>query len=276
MARGLALTAALAVSLLAVSGASGTATQTPARGGTAVFAQVPPEPACLNPFDPRCRSGTAEFTLLRIAARVLEAPFAVGPDFTWRPRLVSRVDFTRTPPFTLIYHIRPEAHWSDGRPITAGDFVFTHHAILKHGSPDDLNRTAGSHRPSLDAKTVKVVLRSRFAGWRELFGSILPRHALRGRGPAQRVEESHRQPQDRRSNRERPLPRRALGAWQADHASSKPAATGGRILRTSTDSSSASASAPTLSVDGFRAGEFDVARRISAELFSPTSGESAT
>ena len=180
MARGLALTAALAVSLLAVSGASGTATQTPRKGGTAVFAQVPPEPACLNPFDPRCRPGTAEITLLRIAARVLEAPFAVGPDFTWRPRLVSRVDFTRTPPFTLIYHIRPEAHWSDGRPITAGDFVFTHHAILKHGSPDDLNRTEVRTVRALDAKTVKVVLRSRFAGWRELFGSILPRHALRG------------------------------------------------------------------------------------------------
>ena len=37
-----------------------------------------------------------------------------------RPKLVSRVDFTTRPPFTLTYHIRPEARWSDGVPVTAG------------------------------------------------------------------------------------------------------------------------------------------------------------
>ena len=145
-----------------------------------VFAQVPPEPACLNPFDVRCRPGTAQITLARVTARVLEAPFDIAPDFTWRARLVSSVNFTKRPPFTLTYHIRPEAHWSDGTSITAGDFVFTHRVILKHGQPDDLNRTEVRSVHALDAKTVKVVLRERFAGWRGLFGSILPRHALRG------------------------------------------------------------------------------------------------
>ncbi len=29
-------------------------------------------------------------------------------------------------PFTLTYHIRPEARWSDGVPVTASDFLFTH------------------------------------------------------------------------------------------------------------------------------------------------------
>ena len=175
-----ALAAAIVVSLLAVSGAGGAGAQTPRKGGTVVFAQTPPEPACLNPFDERCRPGTAQITLGRIAARVLEAPFDVGPDFTWRPRLVTSVEFTKKPPFTLTYHIRPEARWSDGRPITSRDFVFTHQALRKHGLPDDLHRTEVRSVRVIDAKTVKVVLRSRLAGWRGLFGSILPRHALQG------------------------------------------------------------------------------------------------
>jgi peptide/nickel transport system substrate-binding protein len=179
VARGVALTAAIAVSLLAVSGAGGSGAQTRV-GGTVVVAQVPPEPACLNLFDLRCRPGTSQITLSRIAARVLEAPFDVGPDFTWRPRLVSSVAFTKRPPFTLTYHIRPEARWSDGTPITARDFVFTHQVILKHGHPDHLNSTEVRSVRALGAKTVRVVLRSRLASWRGLFGSILPRHALRG------------------------------------------------------------------------------------------------
>ena len=134
----------------------------------------------MNPLDERCGPGTSQITLLRIHSRVLESPFEVAPDFTWRPKLVSRVDFTRTSPFTLTYHIRPKARWSDGTPITAGDFVFTHEAIVKHGRPDGLNHSEVRSVRPVDAKTVEVVLRFRFGGWRGLFGSILPRHALRG------------------------------------------------------------------------------------------------
>ena len=140
------------------------------------------------------------------------------------PRLVSRVDFTRTPPFTLIYHIRPEAHWSDGRPDHArGTSCSPYHAILKHGSHrliDTGPRFAPSECPGCQDRQGRTAIPIR-----RLAGALRehpPTARATWGGPAQRVEESHRQPQDRRSNRERPLPRRALGAWQADHASSKP------------------------------------------------------
>jgi peptide/nickel transport system substrate-binding protein len=178
VARPLALAAALAVSLLAVSGAGGAPGQTPKRGGTVVVASTPPEPSCLNPFDERCAPGSAAFNLARIYGRVLEAPFRVGPDFTWQPRLVSHVDYTTEPPFTLTYHIRPEARWSDGVPVSAADFVFTQRALLEHGREEDLNRAEVRSVRAIDRKTVRVVLRSRLAAWHELFGSILPRHAL--------------------------------------------------------------------------------------------------
>ena len=78
--------------------------------------------------------------------------------------------------------MRPEAHWSDGVQISAKDFIFTHRAILKHRSdPEDAHRTQVRSVRALDPKTVRVVLRARFANWRSgLFDQILPRHALLG------------------------------------------------------------------------------------------------
>ncbi|MDQ3379613.1 MAG: peptide ABC transporter substrate-binding protein [Actinomycetota bacterium] len=172
-----ALAAAILTSLLLVSGASGAGAQTPKRGGTVVFGPIS-EPGCLNPLVASCVSPT----FFWILEKVFAPPFALAPDFTPRPELVSRVTFTRKPPFTLTYDIRPEARWSDGVPVSARDFVFTHQAIRRL-VPDSL---AGIHPlvrsiRALDAKTVRVTLRSRDARWRtSLFGFVLPRHALVG------------------------------------------------------------------------------------------------
>lgn len=156
--------------------------QTPRKGGTvAILPQVSAEPACLNPLISSCNAPAAP------TSSVLYGAFAVGPDLSTHPKLVSGVDYTRTPPFTLTYHIRPEARWSDGVPITARDFVFTHRSIRKYATPDtDVGHLTQvrSVRP-LDAKTVRVVLRSRFAGWRNLFPVVLPEHALKGEDLAQ-------------------------------------------------------------------------------------------
>jgi len=180
MNRSLALAAAIAVSLLAVSGADGTNAQTPRTGGTLRFGDVAEEPVCLNVLVGRCY-GTGPM-LAFLAEKVLERPFMAAPDFTWRPQLVSGVSFTKRPPFTLTYRIHPRATWSDGVPITSRDFVFTLRAQIAHKTmlpPFDRALVAQVRSVrAVDAKTVRVVLRSRDATWRELFGHILPRHAL--------------------------------------------------------------------------------------------------
>jgi hypothetical protein len=83
VARGVALAAAVAVSLLVVSGAGGAATQqTPKRGGTLVVRVIGPEPACLNLLDARCnplQPGTRN-----IVENVLERAFEVDSDFEYR------------------------------------------------------------------------------------------------------------------------------------------------------------------------------------------------
>ncbi|MGH3137342.1 MAG: ABC transporter substrate-binding protein [Gaiellaceae bacterium] len=175
MARPLALAAAIAVSLLAVAGAGGAAKQqTPKRGGTVTIQGS--EPPCLSVLISPCKE-------LNLPIRaVLYGAFELGPDYVRRPKLVSHVDFTTKPPFTLTYHIRPEARWSDGTPITARDFLFTYRARLKYPlNEDDPHNTRVLRVIKVDAKTVRVVLRSRFFAWQEaLFDVVLPQHALRG------------------------------------------------------------------------------------------------
>jgi peptide/nickel transport system substrate-binding protein len=172
-----ALTAAIAVALITVAGGAGEVRMAaPKRGGTVTVVWGAREFACLNPLISPCKE-----VILPIG-EVIEGAFKRGPDYSWRPDLVSDVAFTMKPPFTLTYHIRPEARWSDGVPVTASDFVFTYHARLRYpevAENDPYTTVVESVRTS-NAKTVRVVLRSRYAYWRRLFSAVLPAHALRG------------------------------------------------------------------------------------------------
>jgi peptide/nickel transport system substrate-binding protein len=172
------LVGAVVVSLLAVSGGSAVGAPTPApkRGGTVVV-WTNGEPACLNPLgNPSCGEGNV---IPGVLEEVLEGAFESGPRHLV-PDLVTRVPFTRKPPFTLTYHIRPQARWSDGVPVSAGDFAFTQAAIRKYAPPDDFQRKLVRSIQVVDAKTVRVVLNARSAAWRQLFAVVLPRHALAG------------------------------------------------------------------------------------------------
>ena len=175
MARASRLAAALAVALLvAVAGAGGSGAQAPQRGGTVVTLRpAQTEPACLNPL--ACGGGFDP-----AVTQVLEGAFETGPDLVVRPNLVSGVDIERNP-FRLTYRIRPEARWSDGVPITAADFAFTHEKLSAHlEDPDGIYDKVRRVRV-LDRKTFQAVLREPYADWRrQLYAVVLPRHALAG------------------------------------------------------------------------------------------------
>jgi len=166
------LIAALVCGVLAVAPAAGVPGETPKRGGTLVVGRPSfAEPACLNPFT--CtNSGDPALT------QVLEGAFEVGPDLVPRPDLVSDVTTGRNPP-SLTYHIRPEARWSDGVPVTARDFQFTQEAFAAHEDPDGFYANVRSIRV-LNAKTFRVELGQPLAAWRYLYSLVLPRHALAG------------------------------------------------------------------------------------------------
>jgi peptide/nickel transport system substrate-binding protein len=176
-----ALAAAIVVAFLAVSGAGGAGAQTPKRGGTLVVGTLR-EPGCLNAFLSRCDSHLPPVN--RIMHLALRGAFRVGPDFAYQPDLLARAEYTTTRPYMLTYHIRRDARWSDGVPVTARDFVFTQSAIrsvLKEmWEPDARAYAIVQSVRAVDPTTVKLVLRGRFAAWRALFPYVLPSHALQG------------------------------------------------------------------------------------------------
>ena len=181
MARRLALAVALVAVLLPVSGAGGTPDQSPKRGGTATVPGLfagNGEPGCLNPLRSVCERA------LDHVEEVLEGAFEVGVDKV-RPNLVTRVERTTRPPLTLTYRIRADARWSDGMPITARDFAFTHRAMLRANHVSGFESAHATNVRGgvrvVDAKTAEVVLRAPLSGWRSgLFPFLLPRHALQG------------------------------------------------------------------------------------------------
>lgn len=88
---------------------------------------------------------------------------------------------------TITYHLRPNAHWTDGQPVTSRDVVFTWHAIMnpqnnavsRHGYDDIASIAAPGPR------TVVVHLKKPFAPFVNTFFaesdqpySIVPAHVL--------------------------------------------------------------------------------------------------
>ncbi len=101
------------------------------------------------------------------------------PHATYRPELAD-AEIVAKRPFTLVYHIRPKARWSDGVPVSAQDFVFTQQALRKHPLTDPCGNGNVRSVRRVDPKTVRVVLREPFADWRDLFCIVLPQHVLAG------------------------------------------------------------------------------------------------
>jgi len=182
MRRRLLACAAVAVAATAmVAPAAGVSEQTPKSGGTILVA-MPLEPACLNPLLATC-GDSSQFGVFAVE-KVLLPAFDVDARFRFRPRLVSGVTVSAGPPVTLTYHIRPQARWSDGVPVTAADFVFTHAARVAQASSLSQSESAQLEHVrrvrAVGAKTVRVTLREPFSGWHALFPNVLPQHVLQG------------------------------------------------------------------------------------------------
>lgn len=84
--------------------------------------------------------------------------------------------------FCLIYHIHPDATWSDGVPVTVEDFVYTYETVLDplHGRQDTAGYDAISSIAGVDSKTVLVSFGTVYGPWQTLFDVVLPAHVMAG------------------------------------------------------------------------------------------------
>lgn len=154
----------------------------PKTGGRLIFA-AEQEPTCLNGLLAACNGTWTSWT----AGISLAGAYRVAPNFSFEPVLVDHVDVETRPatdkrPFALTYHIKDEATWSDGAPVSADDFIFTLDITLDAGN--DMATRRGYDRIAeavkLDEKTVRFVFTRPYAAWKTLFGTVLPEHVLAG------------------------------------------------------------------------------------------------
>jgi peptide/nickel transport system substrate-binding protein len=162
------------VSLIVAGVAGGTPSRVTA--GTVVFG-AEGEPPCLNGALEGCNNTWTAWT----AGIALPGAYIVKPNFTFQSYMVSKTDVT-TKPFTLTYHIKPKARWSDGRQVTADDFIFTWKAFIDPNN--EIASRSGydsiTKAKKLNAKTVRFTFSKVYAPYKTIFTAIYPKHVLEG------------------------------------------------------------------------------------------------
>jgi len=159
----------------------------PGYGGEVIIAddQFPPT---LNPY----ASGGDNFIVRIIAQAWMAGVWEIDSDTLERtPEVVTKlptvanggivVNPNRT--MTITYHIREEAQWSDGVPITADDFAFTIETVLAAEAEAESRSTytdADIRTYEGEGETFSVTLRRPTMAHEALFEWLIPKHAVEG------------------------------------------------------------------------------------------------
>jgi peptide/nickel transport system substrate-binding protein len=189
------LAAVLAAVALVAAAGCGSDGPAPAPGGGTLVVAEDQVPAILNPILVEGISITGQ----RIASNVLQNLLTVDETGAYVPQLAEVVpagaDVVEGP-LRVTFRIRPEARWSDGRPVTSRDVVFTWRTMTDPDVPvasrsgwaeiraiTPGRTAAGGQCPP--ATCLTVAFAGDYAPWREVFSVsggnyVLPRHVLAG------------------------------------------------------------------------------------------------
>ena len=93
--------------------------------------------------------------------------------------LTSQPQVTKQSPQTIVYHLNPNAKWSNGTPISADDFIYAWKTNNGHDKNIPVAGTNGydqiqSVTGSNNGETVTVVFTTPFSDWPGLFNALLP------------------------------------------------------------------------------------------------------
>ena len=154
-------------------------------GGGELILAVEQWPECLNPIT---SCANASWMLWSVTTHVLPSLMELDAANAYRPSptLVEepsvdngglQVDDDGT--FTLTYRLNPDAVWSDGTPITSTDVWFTWRArIDTAGSLSTIGYDQIVDIDTSEPRVAVVTFAEPYAPWRDLFGILLPAHAL--------------------------------------------------------------------------------------------------
>lgn len=122
-------------------------------------------------------------TTAALSGLLLPSAFRQDSDGSWQLDRTLLLSAKRTSdnPFTITYRLRSDAAWSDTAPIAAEDFVYlaeqmrTQPGVVDPAGYQLIDQVRSRH----GGKTVEVVFRQPYPGWRTLFNDLLPAHLLK-------------------------------------------------------------------------------------------------
>jgi peptide/nickel transport system substrate-binding protein len=115
---------------------------------------------------------------------VLRGAFIIDSKLQYVPDVISSAKVTASP-FSVTYNIRKNAVWSDGKPVSGQDFIWSAQKIIDPASQvagrdgyDQMNLSKS--KVFNKGKSVKIVFNKPYADWKDLFlpGALLPKHVL--------------------------------------------------------------------------------------------------
>jgi peptide/nickel transport system substrate-binding protein len=140
------------------------------------------EPDTLNPY--------ATHVLAAKEIDVVEGFHATNEKMEYIPRVVQRVPTVTNAGLTITagkmtvtWRLKPGLKWSDGQPVTSADAEFTYKAMTDPSFRVD-SRAGWPIIESVktpDPQTVVVAFKDSYAGYRDLFRYLLPKHMLEGK-----------------------------------------------------------------------------------------------
>jgi peptide/nickel transport system substrate-binding protein len=177
-----AILAALPVAVLGGTASAAAPTATPKASGTITIG-AEDFPPTLNNFS---AEGNGQWTGM-IVGPALARGYRLMPDFTYQPWLFDKdCTIVSNAPFTVSCTIRPDATWSDGKPVTADDFQFTYDTIMnpKNDIVSRLGYDQIKEFRVVSPTEFQMVFAQPFAPFRDLWAgtssTVLPKHVLEG------------------------------------------------------------------------------------------------
>jgi peptide/nickel transport system substrate-binding protein len=148
-----------------------------ATGGTVIFG-ADQEPRTLNTFT--------------VEGNAAWGSYVLAPVVTWATKynnkgvlthdLIQSVTVNDQSPLIVTYRLKAAAKWSDGRPVSADDMIYTYQQIMNPNNSISSRvgfEDIGSIR-KVNAKSIRVTFKKIFASYDSLWGRLMPSHAAGG------------------------------------------------------------------------------------------------
>jgi peptide/nickel transport system substrate-binding protein len=113
---------------------------------------------------------------------VLRGAYMISDKLVYQPDLITSAKVI-TKPFSITYNIKKNAKWSDGKPVTAADWIWSWQKIMDPNSQvaarDGYDQIT-SAKSLNKGKSVRFNFKTGYVDWKDLFlpGNILPKHVL--------------------------------------------------------------------------------------------------